>query len=252
MPLPGLRRVDHIGFTVPDLDQAHRFLVDVLGFEYLYSLGPFRHDDDWMATHLDVHPRAEMVNNRFFRCGGQTVCSRSSSTPRPTSATRSRATATSAATTSRCTSTTWTPPSRTCGTAGVRGVRRADREPRPGGGQPVDLLPQPLGHAVRAGLLPRRQGLRPGESAAMSTSSRPRPTPAAPRAPGSRRSSARRSCTGGSGPATGSARRTSPSGSAPAGCRCARRCGCWRPRASPSTSRTRARGSRGSASTRST
>jgi catechol 2,3-dioxygenase-like lactoylglutathione lyase family enzyme len=72
MPLPGLRRVDHIGFTVPDLDQAHGFLVDVLGFEYLYSLGPFRHDDDWMATHLAVHPRAEM-NNRFFRCGGETI-----------------------------------------------------------------------------------------------------------------------------------------------------------------------------------
>ena len=72
MPLPGLRRVDHIGFTVPDLDQAHRFLVDVLGFEYLYSLGPFKHDDDWMATHLAVHPRAEM-NNRFYRCSGETL-----------------------------------------------------------------------------------------------------------------------------------------------------------------------------------
>jgi catechol 2,3-dioxygenase-like lactoylglutathione lyase family enzyme len=72
MPLPGLRRADHIGFTVPDLDQAHRFLVDVLGCEYLYSLGPYRHDDDWMATHLAVHPRAEM-ENRFFRCGGETL-----------------------------------------------------------------------------------------------------------------------------------------------------------------------------------
>jgi len=72
MPLPGLRRVDHVGFTVPDLDQAHDFLVDVLGCEYLYSLGPFVHDDDWMATHLDVHPRAEM-RNRFYRCGGETI-----------------------------------------------------------------------------------------------------------------------------------------------------------------------------------
>ena len=26
MGLPGLRRLDHVGFTVPDLDQAHRFL----------------------------------------------------------------------------------------------------------------------------------------------------------------------------------------------------------------------------------
>jgi glyoxylase I family protein len=74
MGLPGLRRLDHVGFTVPDLDQAHRFLVDVLGCEYLYSLGPFQHDDsDWMQAHLNVHPRAVMVENRWFRCGEQAV-----------------------------------------------------------------------------------------------------------------------------------------------------------------------------------
>lgn len=73
MGLPGLRRLDHIGFTVPDLDEASRFLVDVLGCEYLYSLGPFRADDGWMAEHLDVHPRAEVRENRFFRCGQQAV-----------------------------------------------------------------------------------------------------------------------------------------------------------------------------------
>jgi catechol 2,3-dioxygenase-like lactoylglutathione lyase family enzyme len=74
MSLPGLRRLDHVGFTVPDLEQAHRFLVDVLGCEYLYSLGPFQHSadgDDWMADHLAVHPRAVMVENRWFRCGEQ-------------------------------------------------------------------------------------------------------------------------------------------------------------------------------------
>ena len=74
MALPGLRRLDHVGFTVPDLEQAHRFLVDVLGCEYLYSLGPFRHDDsEWMAEHLNVHPRTVMVENRWFRCGEQAV-----------------------------------------------------------------------------------------------------------------------------------------------------------------------------------
>jgi catechol 2,3-dioxygenase-like lactoylglutathione lyase family enzyme len=74
MGLPGLRRLDHVGFTVPDLDAAHRWLVDVLGCEYLYSLGPFRDDEgDWMATHLGVHPRAEMVENRWFRLGDQAV-----------------------------------------------------------------------------------------------------------------------------------------------------------------------------------
>ena len=72
--LPGLTRVDHIGFTVPDLEQARRFLVDVLGCEYLYTLGPYRHDDsDWMREHLNVHPRAVMQRLHFFRCGDQAI-----------------------------------------------------------------------------------------------------------------------------------------------------------------------------------
>jgi glyoxylase I family protein len=74
MGLPGMTGVDHFGFTVPDLEEATRFLVDVLGCEYLYSLGPFASDgDDWMREHLDVHPRAVVTENRFFRCGGQAV-----------------------------------------------------------------------------------------------------------------------------------------------------------------------------------
>lgn len=73
MGLPGLRRLDHVGFTVPDLEEATRFLVDVVGCEYLYSLGPFRDDGDWMAEHLGVHPRATVPENRFFRCGGQAI-----------------------------------------------------------------------------------------------------------------------------------------------------------------------------------
>jgi catechol 2,3-dioxygenase-like lactoylglutathione lyase family enzyme len=71
--LPGLRRLDHVGFTVPDLDEAHRFLVDVLGCEYLYSLGPFADEGTWMADHLNVDPRAVVTENRFFRLGGQAI-----------------------------------------------------------------------------------------------------------------------------------------------------------------------------------
>jgi glyoxylase I family protein len=73
MAIPGLRRLDHIGFTVPDLEEASRFLVDVLGCEYLYSLGPFSSDGDWMTEHLGVHPRTVMRENRWFRCGDQAV-----------------------------------------------------------------------------------------------------------------------------------------------------------------------------------
>lgn len=69
MPLPGLVGTDHIGFTVPDLDEAHDFFVRVLGCTHVYTLGPYAHDDDWMAEHLNVHPRTVMRELRFYRCG---------------------------------------------------------------------------------------------------------------------------------------------------------------------------------------
>jgi len=69
MALPGIRGTEHIGFTVPDLDEAERFFVDVIGCERVYALGPFVRDDDWMAEHLNVHPRSVMRELRFFRCG---------------------------------------------------------------------------------------------------------------------------------------------------------------------------------------
>ena len=67
--LPGLRGTDHIGFTVPDLAEAVEFFVDVLGCEPFYELGPFVSDDDWMARHLNVHPRTVMRKLKFLRCG---------------------------------------------------------------------------------------------------------------------------------------------------------------------------------------
>ena len=74
MALPGVRRLDHIGLTVPNLDEAHEFLVDVIGCEYMYKLGPYVHDDsDWMLEHLNVHPRTLMRELHFFRLGGQAV-----------------------------------------------------------------------------------------------------------------------------------------------------------------------------------
>jgi len=74
MALPGVRRLDHIGLTVPNLDEAHGFLVDVIGCEYMYKLGPYVHDDsDWMLEHLNVHPRTLMRELHFFRLGGQAV-----------------------------------------------------------------------------------------------------------------------------------------------------------------------------------
>ena len=68
--LPGLRGVEHIGFTVPDIEAATRFFVDVIGCEYVYSLGPFEDaEGDWMVRHLNVPARSRVRELRFFRCG---------------------------------------------------------------------------------------------------------------------------------------------------------------------------------------
>jgi glyoxylase I family protein len=69
MGIPGLAGGDHIGFTVPDMAQAHEFLTEVLGCEYVYSLPEMRHDDDWMRAHLNVDPERVVNEIRFYRCG---------------------------------------------------------------------------------------------------------------------------------------------------------------------------------------
>ncbi|MDJ0324631.1 VOC family protein [Cryobacterium sp. PH31-AA6] len=70
MAIPGLRGTEHIGFTVPDIDEADDFFVGVIGCERVYSLGPYRDDTGtWMVDHLNVHPRTVMRELRFYRCG---------------------------------------------------------------------------------------------------------------------------------------------------------------------------------------
>jgi catechol 2,3-dioxygenase-like lactoylglutathione lyase family enzyme len=67
--IPGLRGVDHLGVTVPDLDEAERFFIDVLGAVPVYTLGSKQADDDWMQSHLGVHPRTVVREIRFYRLG---------------------------------------------------------------------------------------------------------------------------------------------------------------------------------------
>ena len=67
--IPGLRGTDHIGFTVPDLEEAEHFLVDILGAERVYTLGSKQSDDDWMHEHMGVHPRTVAREIRFYRLG---------------------------------------------------------------------------------------------------------------------------------------------------------------------------------------
>lgn len=67
--LPGMRGIDHIGITVPDIDEAIDFFVNVLGCEPFYELGPFVVVDDWMERQLNVAPQTIMRKLKFLRCG---------------------------------------------------------------------------------------------------------------------------------------------------------------------------------------
>lgn len=68
--LPGMKGLDHVGITVPNLDEAVGFLTGVLGCSApAYVVGPFKFDDDWMQVHLNVDPRAEITKLAMLRCG---------------------------------------------------------------------------------------------------------------------------------------------------------------------------------------
>lgn len=69
-PLPGMRGVNHIGITVPDLAQAETFFADVMGCQKALSFGPFRDDaGTFMQDVLDVDPRAVIEQITLMRCG---------------------------------------------------------------------------------------------------------------------------------------------------------------------------------------
>jgi len=74
MPIPGMCGMEHIGFTVPDINEACDWFERILGAETLYTAATnFRHDDDdWMQEHLHVHPRAVIKEFRYLRVGNGT------------------------------------------------------------------------------------------------------------------------------------------------------------------------------------
>lgn len=68
--LPGVRGIDHIGFTVPDMVQATGFFQDVLGCQKIMSFGPFADPQGtFMQDLLGVDPKAEIKEIVQMRCG---------------------------------------------------------------------------------------------------------------------------------------------------------------------------------------
>ena len=66
--LPGLAGAEHVGFTVPDIEAATEFFVEVIGCAMVYEIGPFQSSDDWMQRQLGVDPRAVVRKLRMLRC----------------------------------------------------------------------------------------------------------------------------------------------------------------------------------------
>ena len=56
--IPGARAIDHVGFVVPDLDQAIGFFRDVLGAALLWQNGPFGGRQVDMGAMFHADPRA--------------------------------------------------------------------------------------------------------------------------------------------------------------------------------------------------
>lgn len=59
--VPGLRDVDHVAITVPDLEEAIDFFVEVIGGRHIYTTDEFSDPEgDWMRKNINVHPRSRL------------------------------------------------------------------------------------------------------------------------------------------------------------------------------------------------
>jgi catechol 2,3-dioxygenase-like lactoylglutathione lyase family enzyme len=68
--VPGLLGMDHVGITVPDIDEAVAWFEDVMGCRAPLTFGPFSDPTGtFMQDLLGVHPRAVIEQITMVRCG---------------------------------------------------------------------------------------------------------------------------------------------------------------------------------------
>jgi catechol 2,3-dioxygenase-like lactoylglutathione lyase family enzyme len=68
--VPGLLGMDHVGITVPDIEEAVAWFEDVLGCSAPLTFGPFSDPSGtFMQDLLGVHPRAVIEQITLVRCG---------------------------------------------------------------------------------------------------------------------------------------------------------------------------------------
>src|ERR1700721_109060 len=70
--LPGMRGHDHTGITVPDMNEALTFFVDMLGCKKAMSFGPIADPEPngtFMKDALGVDPKTVIKETTVVRCG---------------------------------------------------------------------------------------------------------------------------------------------------------------------------------------
>jgi catechol 2,3-dioxygenase-like lactoylglutathione lyase family enzyme len=55
--LPALYGIEHVGLTVPDLEEATEFFVQVMGCEVVYTMGPFHYKENWFDLNPEFLPQ---------------------------------------------------------------------------------------------------------------------------------------------------------------------------------------------------
>ncbi len=66
--MPGLRGADHLGLTVPNLEEAVEFFTRIIGCEYIYYGGELGPDPEFAVSRLNV-PADSTARYCFLRCG---------------------------------------------------------------------------------------------------------------------------------------------------------------------------------------
>ena len=158
----GLVGMDHVGITVPDIDEAVGWFEDVMGCVAPLTFGPFGDPTGtFMQDLLDVHPRAVIEQITQVRCGAQRqhralpVHGAGPAHDLPEELRLGRAT------TSRSTSTDIDAAVAYMVAKGVAEVPRPATRDRGPGSRPVDqLLPDAVRNVHRADQLPERHGVR--------------------------------------------------------------------------------------------
>lgn len=69
MSIRGLRTLDHIGLSVPDIDQASRFFVDVLGAIEVFRHGPYGPSGEASTRQFARHPDSVVDAIAMLRLG---------------------------------------------------------------------------------------------------------------------------------------------------------------------------------------